>query len=403
VNKFIIHKNNNYQIVLWVLLAVAVIILLQLAPILSNPEFLPADDYVQFWSAGRLNIQGENPFSQIKIQQILIELGGQVLAPKTISIMLNPPWAITLFMPYGLLHYPISRLAWLISSTILILISSLMFWKIYSGKPKQRWLLFISVFIFAPTISVLEKGQTTPILLIGLTGFLYFIAINQNDWLAGICLALASTKPQIIFLFWVALFLWIIHQRRWLMLLSASITILALSLIALIFNHQIIQQYLSMLRTYPISDWANPTIGAYLRYFIFGTGNLWIQFLPALLGGIWIVYYWLTHYHSWNWIDEFPMIILLSIITSPYSWTYDYVILLPVIVQGIILVARYWKRWWTLFLAIMYLSITVLDLYLHQRLNDFWFIWLAPSMLILYLIIRWQYPPKKEIIFTQVL
>jgi hypothetical protein len=55
-----------------------------------------------------------------------------------------------------------------------------------------------------------------------------------------------------------------------------------------------------------------------------------------------------------------------------------------------------WKRWMTLFLAVIFLGLNILDLSLHMRLDDFWFIWLAPALFFWFLIVRWQYPKLQD-------
>ncbi len=381
-----------YRVALWVLLIVSLFVLIRIAPILTKPEIIPSDDFVRYWAGGRLNLQGENPYDPRKIERLQIEAGDFISGQNANSIMLNPPWAISLIMPFGLFNYSISRLAWLITSTFLILISAHLLWRIYSHNPKHQWLVLLIVFIFAPTISVLEKGQITALILLGITGFLYYTVIDRNDWLAGMFLALASIKPQMIVLFWVVLLFWIIQQRRWLILISTTITVLSLILFAMIFNPHIIQQYFGMLQTYRISDWAVPTIGSYLRFFWFGTQRFWLQFLPAVLGGVWLIYYWYRYHKTWNWLDQLPIILLVSMVVSPYSWTYDLVILIPAIALAAIWIATDWKRWATLPLVVVFMGITVLDLVLHMKLDDFWFIWVAPALLIWFLFVRWQYP-----------
>jgi hypothetical protein len=55
-----------------------------------------------------------------------------------------------------------------------------------------------------------------------------------------------------------------------------------------------------------------------------------------------------------------------------------------------------WKYWLTFLLAIIFLRLNILDLILHMRLDDFWFIWMAPALLIWFIIVRWQYPKLKN-------
>jgi hypothetical protein len=381
-------KKKIYQLVSWFLLAIAVIGLIRLAPILVTPQIIASDDYLRFWAGARLNLHGENPYDLARISQLQVE-AGDTLSNQN-SLMLNPPWAIALIMPFGLPAYPISRVIWLLISAALILLASQMLWRIYSGEPKLRWLAMLTVFIFAPTISTLEKGQVTCFILLGIAGFLYFIVIKRNDWLAGLFLAISTVKPQLILLFFMALIFWIIHERRWKILLSMVAAIFTLTLVSALFNPHVIQQYLSMLVTYQVSDWAVPTFGSYLRYFWLGLDQFWPQFLPFLLGLIWFAFYWKRHANCWNWAEQMPIILLVSILTSPYAWTYDLVVLLPAIILAVIWLIADRKSWSSILLLALFLLINILDLILHMKLDEFWFIWLAPALFIWYLAVRWK-------------
>lgn len=389
------YKKSIYQGILWLLLLISIVLFARIAPILTVTCYLHSDDFIRYWASGKLNVQGENPYELARIIKLQEEAGD---ANSNISnaIVLNPPWAIALLMPFGLFDYYIGRLSWLFLSIALILISAIILWKIYSGNPKHRWFVILLVFIFAPTISVLEVGQIAAFVLIGITGFIYFTSVVRNDWMAGISLAIISIKPQLILLFWVALLFWIIQQRRWKILLSIIVTILSLTLVAVITNPHIVGQYLHMLQTYQISDWASPTIGAYIRYFWLETQQFWLQFLPVVLGGIWLIYYWYRHYETWNWVNELPIILLVSMILSPYSWTYDLVVLIPAVVLATIWIANDWKRWSTALMLIIFLGISILDLVLHMKLDDFWFIWVAPAVLIWFLLVRRLYPKSQN-------
>lgn len=381
-----------YWVFLWTLLIAGILILLRLAPILSKPEYLLSDDFVRYWASGKLNLEGINPFDPEMIQQLQLELGDAIVWSDTTSITLTPPWVMPLLMPLGMFSYPTGRLAWLLVSVLILLFSSQLLWRTYTGNRRLRWLSILVVVIFAPTISVLEKGQITSVVLLGLAGFLFYSSVKRNDWLAGLSLALVSFKPQLILVFWLALIVWVIQQRRWLILFSTAIGVLSLILISMTFNSHIIQQYLEMLQSYGISDWANPTLGSYLRFFWFGTNQFWLQFLPAVFGAAWFLYYWHVHHHSWDWLREFPIILLVSLITSPYAWTYDQVILIPVVIQAAVLLTEDREHRRVIIFGILYLALNLLNLLLHMRLDDFWFIWFSPALLIWYLLLCRQDP-----------
>jgi hypothetical protein len=393
---FIKTNQRPYRIILWIILIISLMVLARLAPIITRPQYYATDDFFPYWAAGKLNLSGENPYDAQKKESLLIEESGHPSNTYPISIMLNPPWAVAMVMPFGLIDYPTSRLVWLLSSIAFIVVSAQLLWRFYKGHPRQRWIAWIVVILFAPTISVLEVGQISAWLLLGITGFLFFSYLHKNDWAAGAFLAIVAIKPQSIYIFWIALLFWVIQQRRWWILVSFALTILLLTLVAMVFNPYIINQYIVMMQTGYLPELATPTIGSYLRFFWLGTDKFWLQFIAPIFGGLWFLFYWYKHHDSWSWLISIPIILLVSQVTAPYTYTYDQVILIPAIILACIWLVKDWKRWSTLFFIGVFLLINILDLVLHMKLSDFWFIWMAPALLIWFLLIQRQYNDSKD-------
>ena len=388
-------KQLYRRIFLWLLLLLSLLVLIQLIPTLTSSNTVRADDFVRFWAGAKLTLSGENPFDPSNVNRLQAEAGMTSSGEGITSIILNPPWALSFFLPFGLLSYPISRLIWLLVSIILIVICSNMLWRYYEGLPNQKWIAWVVAIIFAPTISVLEKGQIAPLILLSIVGFIYFVEYRHNDLAAGAFLAFATTKPQIVYLLGLAVLIWVIQQRRWLILVGAGATTVLLTLLPMIFNPSIIEQYLSAMQTYQTAEWATPTFGSYLRFFLFGTNAVWPQFLPVIFGIIWFAFFWRKHASTWSWVERLPILLLVSILTAPYAWTYDYVILLPAIVQAAVWLLKGKKLWSTYLLVGIFVGISLLDLVLHMKQSDFWFIWLAPVILIWYLLVRINSPRLK--------
>ena len=157
-------------------------------------------------------------------------------------------------------------------------------------------------FTFAPILDGLKKGQTSALLLLGVVGFLYCIK-NRKWWLAGFSLSLLAVKPHVLFLYFLAVALWAIDQKQWKIILGYILAIIATTSIALVINPDVIQQYILAIRTYPPADWATPTIGGFFRL-LFGTEKFWLQFIPPLIGIIWLIYYWQRNRITWNWFNR---------------------------------------------------------------------------------------------------
>ena len=364
-----------------------VLIIIGLAFLFSESHHLSTNDFIEYWSGSRINFMGGNPYSPVDLLQEQKLSGWQEVEPK---LMVYPPWIFPLVIFFGAFSRSVAQMLWLLFQIGILLFCSHQLWILYRGPVEKRWMALLIPFIFAPTIMVLELGQITPLMLLGVIGFTYFIDHSRNDWLAGASLVLVSIKPQLLFVFWIAVICWIIQQRRWKVMIGAGVSVILLMLITMVFNPQVISQYLVMLRTNAISVWASPTIGMYLRLFWLGTENFWPQFLPAIIAGLCFLVYWLYHHASWNWSKDLPILLLVTMITSPYTWTYDLVILLPAIIQGVIWLVGNGKRWSSYLLAGLFLLISILDLFLHTRLNDFWFIWVAPMVLVWYLLVYKQ-------------
>jgi hypothetical protein len=73
-------------------------------------------------------------------------------------------------------------------------------------------------------------------------------------------------------------------------------------------------------------------------------------------------------------------------VTVPYGWTYDMVILLIPIIAIIIQILEIKLDWKVAAFLISYLVVNLVTLYLHSFLDDFWFLWYAPFLLVWYLI-----------------
>lgn len=382
-----LRQHPLYRVALWLALALSLGALWQMnQSVLSDPKYIPVDDFAHYWAAGRLNLAGGNPYHPDEIQRLRQAIAAQEIEYASIPIMWTPPWSLLVVMPFGVLGYQLSRLSWLIAHIALILVSANICWKIYGGKPEQRWVAWGTAFLLGPTISVLEKGQITPWVLIGLVGWIYFVEVRRQPFLAGLMLVLIALKPQVVYLFWLAGLLWIIRQRAWKVGLGGGVGLAFALAVAMVFNPQVIAQYAHALTTYPPTDWATPTIGGYLRLLL-GVEKFWLQWIPPLAGLLWFSFIWIRHRNLWNWAHRLPELSLISILTAPYAWTYDQVILVPAMILAAAHLAATRNRPLAYLLGLAYLGMSLLDLFLHRHLDEFWFGWLAPGLFLWFILV----------------
>jgi len=65
-----LRRHPVYRLFLWVALAASLALLWRMnALVLSNPKYIPVDDFSHYWAAGRLNTTGGNPYDPQQVQQ----------------------------------------------------------------------------------------------------------------------------------------------------------------------------------------------------------------------------------------------------------------------------------------------------------------------------------------------
>lgn len=363
-----------------VLLILTVVIAIPaLTKLVTTPAALPAVDFWEYWAAGRLIAEGQNPYDPDQIHPVQLAAGLNQGEP---VMCWNPPWSLPLFIPFGVLDGHLSKLLWVSLNLVLVLVCADWLWRFCGGPANQRWIAWGLAITFAPTVFVLMMGQVGPVMLLGAIGFLY-CERQHYDYPAGAFGSLLAIKPQLFYLFALAILIWAISARRWRILVGGAVTLLAGSAIACAFNPNIFAQYVHALTHYPPSDFAPPLIGYMLRAAI-APELFWLQFVPVLAGIGIFAGYWLRQRNNWDWLKQLPIVLSISFITAPYgAWPFDAVVLLVVVIP---LAARITQS------ANPSLSVAALTAFgvtsgvalvmNYLRAPEAWFIWLPPALFV---------------------
>jgi MFS family permease len=345
------------------------------------------NDFVEYWAAARLFVSGGNPYAPAELLKTQQSIGwGEPAA----LLMWNPPWALSFIWPLGLLNYDIAQFIWFLTHALIIFIGAQILWRIYGAAASETRGAAFAVLTFAPAYFVLLLGQIGPLIVLGLVGFL--LALEKQRWsFVGVSLALVSLKPHLLYLFWLALLLWIIKQRRWRALIGMAVGVGAALVLPLVWNREIYFQYLQMYSAPGIvrpQDWATPSLGTALGALI-GAQSIWLRAIPGIAGFLWLCWYWRSHSDQWRWPDEMPLLLLVSVTTASFVWTFDIVVLLPALIQSAVWLANWRARGPHQVVLFSYLAINTIlltgKIYLR---NDLWYFWAAPAFLALYLLLR---------------
>ncbi|MBL8795805.1 MAG: DUF2029 domain-containing protein [Planctomycetia bacterium] len=367
----------------WLPVAALVPLLLVLASmlprLLGDAPALPIEDFVEYWAAGRLHLQGGDPYA---IEQLLPL---QHQAGRTDLVypiqMFNPPWTLPLVVPFGLLPARPAHLLWLCLQLAAVVWSADRLWLLFGGAPEQRFVAWLIALGFAPTLITLRMGQISGWLLFSVAAFLVCQRRGQ-DFLSGAALSLASIKPHLLWLVAVAVLVWAVRERRWPVLRGGLGALAAATGAALACNSDVWRQYGDMLREHPPKASLSPTIGGWLRDYL-GADLFWLQFLPLALGLAWFAWHWMRQREVWDWTEQLPLLLLVSCLTASYGgWPFDLVVLLVPVIQVAVWAVQAPSLRFRMACLLTFLVVTTGQLAIRGMEYH---IWVTPVLLLAYL------------------
>ena len=341
----------------------------------------PVDDFIEYWSASRLLLAGKNPYSTEELSLLQRSYTGSEIP----LIMWNPPWALSLLLPFGLLEYSTSRWLWLILNLGLLLFSARWLWNRYVRWQGSSWLATCATLLlavtFLPGAVVLSLGQIGPVILAGIVGFLSLVRREQY-FKAGAITLLLALKPHLLFLFWIFLLLWVLKTRRWVLVAGAVSALIFGAGLPLFFYSDLISGYLSLVAKESIFHHPSTTTGAFLRWML-GWEKVWLQMLPMVPGILWAALYWRRHGRNWDWDARMPLVLLVSVVTACYGWVFDQTVLYPALFQATGWLLRK-GQWHERFVAaVSYALINLAGLILIALgFNGVAYVWMAPAWLV---------------------
>lgn len=297
---------------------VAVVLLL-----LPGRQFGGWDFRVNLWGPAYLLVHGGSPYRTRGLGAV------DPLFEKVNAIWLPP--AIGVLFPLGCLDaYRASNL-WLLANILLVLL--IIEW-VREKKPIPRPLLIVTpvlLILFPPLLSHLILGQFS--LLIVLLLLLAARLLEQHRFIwAGLAVVLVLTKPQLGVLalpgLWVASFRLGGKRTGWAFAGAASLGTAVSTIPLWIASPYWVADLLQALRGNPF--WYQPTLFTNLQL-LWGRAG-WI--LPGLLAvGVLLLNLWLW----WRYPPEevIPWSMALTTIASPYIWTWDFVLFLPLVLRSL--------------------------------------------------------------------
>ena len=289
-------------------------------------------DSIAYWTAGRLLIHHQNPYDPARVLDLERQQGYGEDKP---LILRTPPWSLLVILPLGFLNPSQAWILWTSVSLGSLLIAMRLCWKIYGDDAVPRNLFTLVGYTFAPVPACLVAGQMGFVLLLGLILFLWWE--RKRPFLAGAALILPFAKPHLLALFWFALFFWVVVRKKREIAIGFTIALIAASGLALLFDPHVFEHYREMLYQASIGYEFIPALSGVLRLLFFRR-DFWVQFIPMILGLGWCAWFMIRNQRNWDWRRNGPALLVVSVLTTPYAWLTDEVVLLPAILQATVFV-----------------------------------------------------------------
>ena len=277
-----------------------------------------SNDYIEYWSAGKLFVQGANPYSEPLILALEKSRG---LTPDAPLVMLNPPWALFMVAPLGFFPALPALVLWVLA-TVGSVLASILALKV---PPQYRTLAFL----FAPVLTTFTMEQSSPFLLLG---FCLFLRLHQQrPFLAGASLLLMSIKPHLFLVFWAVLLVDCLYRHRFAILAGLASALACASVFATLVSPHVWLNYFALTHKVALDQHSFISLPILFQSLI-GPKIKWLALVPACVAIVWgLAYYWAKR-AVWEWKRHGMPVMMVTILTSPYGWISDEVVLLPSVI-----------------------------------------------------------------------
>ena len=291
-------------------------------------------DFIEYWSAFQLLLEGQNPYSPPLMLEIQKNLG-----PRGEPMMMwNPPWLLIMFAPLLSFEFSLSAKIWSIANVVA-------FWSvplfIIPEKSKVNALILLASFLFMlcfpPFWMGLKLGQISGFLTLGTA--LYFLGIKQRKAsFLGFSLLFLSLKVQ-LFLLPLTLFAWwILKERSCRKFILSAGPLLALIIITLVVAPNSLYAWVSTIGNQHTiegvqapNQWITASLSSVTSYYFFPDGSPFRLFFSRLMSllPVPILFGYLVIHQPLKISDGFiSLIVLLSVVLSPFCWFFDNSILI---------------------------------------------------------------------------
>jgi len=385
------------------LLALGLVILFALGVYATEVAFTSkhpgANDFYSRWVGGcALVRQGLNPYSDEVTLRIQQGMYGRPAHPGEDQVAFAYPlYSLLFFFPLCATDdYAWVQAIWL-WLLLLALLAAMAFWlQIIRWRP-PRWLwrlILLWTVLLYHSFRALLLGQFAVWVLLALAAALWAMQ-RGHDGRAGLLLALATVKPQLVYLAIPWILLWAAGQRRWRLWIGFAVSLAGLVLGSMLLLPTWLPDFVRQASAYP-----DHTVYGSLTWIIV---RQWLGLGPAVeytalallaVGAVVLAWrLWRASYTHMVWL--LGLLLLLTNLLTPRIATTNYILLIPYALWGLRQVQTTWKTWgdWAVVggLAVSFVGLWVLFFATLQGDFEQWPVYLPfPLAVALLLPLAWR-------------
>jgi hypothetical protein len=362
---------------------------------------LGSGDFHAYWSASYLLSQGKDFADPDLLFETEKTLTGW---PYSFTIFTwNPPWLLVMLLPYSAVSFERGKWLWLLTNITVVFIGSLWAWLSCVQTKKGRqflWLAPVVAFFLVATLLVFIMGQVSGLVFWGLAGFLFWQHRN-SPFISGIFLVFTLVKPHLVYITVPLILLTMLYQRQWRFFAGFLGSLAALTAVVFVLRPSFLTSYVQTVGGGDLFYYESPTLGGILD---FAFGWYFSKFIGVLILPFGLFVWWRFR----KQIDLYTLTAvatLLSIITVPFGWSYDAIVLLIPLIQMVAwLKEGAFSRQRIVFFASLLVTLNVLTFALRVRtVNEVFYFWVPIAVAVIYLLIYWlKNEPDKDLLLPVV-
>ncbi|MFZ0548183.1 MAG: glycosyltransferase family 87 protein [Candidatus Promineifilaceae bacterium] len=287
----------------------------------------------------------------------------------------NPPWLLSLLLPFTLISFQRAAWLWLLFNVGLIFAGAVLVWLTYAKEEQTRrrfWLIVPFAFLFFPPVSGVILGQVNILVFFGLALFLYLE--DRNHLFSGAAaLALTTIKPHLVYVTLPILVLQALYRRKWRFIVGLALPVVVLTLFVFVLRPTFLGEYFQTTNGGNLLGWQTPTIGGILDATF---GWQWTKLMGLIILPVMIVWWWISK-QELKTAQLVQITLIISVMTAPFGWTYDQIVLLIPLLQIVVWVidGRYLQIERVALLAslvVLYAMIWFARIQIESEVEMFW-------------------------------